>query len=106
MSKSYVVRVLEVHCQEYSVDADSPDHALELADAESASTDNIELEYCHTLPKEQWIVFERQAHGALNPVILARVEELEQGDYSGLVSYQEGLDFTDLVLGTDPDENL
>lgn len=103
--KRYTVKVFEVHCQDYSVEAESPEQALELANAESSNTDNIELEYCHTLPQEQWDVFEEKDEEYLR-VVVDRAEELEQGDVSGLVSYQGGLDFADMVLGTSSeDEN-
>ena len=97
--KRYTVKVFEVHCQDYSVEAESPEQALELANAESSNTDNIELEYCHTLPQEQWDVFEEE-NEEYKRVVVRRAEELEQGDYSGLISYQEGLDFADMVLGS------
>jgi len=57
MGKKFIVQVREVHINSISVEADSPEDAIDLV-RDGDADDSISLEYSHTLDPDNWSVEE------------------------------------------------
>jgi len=52
----YYVGIREVHIRNVTVEADSEEHAKEIADGPVHHMDDMHIEYSHDLDKELWSV--------------------------------------------------